>query len=700
MTPRKEILWRVKLVYLLLLAFGLIIFFRIVFLYFFFDDEKIKAAQEIVTKMDIIEPVRGDICAYDGKVLATSVPYYEVGIDLNCDGISDKIFNSKKDSLAHSLSQLFPEKSKEDFINELNKYRDNGSRYYRISRSVSYDVLKKMQDFPILRRGQFGGGFLYFEYHKREMPFGDLCRRTIGYISSENNRGFVGLEQAFDNELYGVEGRTVKRRIAGGMYMPVKDGNQIEPRDGFELFSTIDIAIQDVAETALERRLKYHEADHGSVVVMEVKTGKVRAIANLTRTENGNYIEAYNYAVGELTDPGSTFKLASVMVALEDGLASPNDMVDTEDGTTKYYNHIMRDSHKGGYGVITLQRAFEVSSNVGISKIIDNHYRNKQEHFVDRLYQMNLNQPTGVVIAGEPNPSIRYPGDPKWSGLSLPQMSIGYEVQLTPLQILCFYNAVANDGKMMRPIFAESLKYRGETIKIFEPEIINASICSLQTIVMAKRMLEGVVEVGTATNLKNDNYKIAGKTGTALVNYGRDTEKEYQASFAGYFPADNPKYSCIVVINKPDKTTGYYANAVSGPVFKEISDKIYATDPEFYQSNCEETIAHLPVAKKANRKDLDKVYKCLNINTNSNSIRDCDWVEPLTGETDVKYKIRGYSDKSSIPDVRGMGLKDAIMLLESFGLRVKVKGRGKVIKQEPMQGEPVFQGNYVTIIMG
>lgn len=700
MTPRKEILWRVKVVYLLLLAFGLIIFFRIVYLHFFFDQEKIKAAQKIVTKLDIIEPVRGDICAYDGKVLATSVPYYEVGIDLNCDGISDDVFKTKKDSLALCLSQLFPEKSKDEFLNELNTNRDNGSRYYRISRSVSFDVLKKLQDFPILRRGQFSGGFLYFEHHKREMPFGDLCRRTIGYLDAEKSRGLVGLEQAYDTQLYGVEGKTVKRRIAGGLYMPVKDGNQIEPSDGYELYTTIDISIQDVAETALERRLQYHEADHGSVVVMEVETGKIRAIANLTRTENGNYIEAYNYAVGEITDPGSTFKLASIMVALEDGVVSPNDMVDTENGKTKYYNHTMRDSHEGGYGEISVQKSFEVSSNVGISKVIFENYKNNQEHFVDRLYQMNLNQPTGCVIAGEGIPVIRYPGDPKWSGLSLPQMSIGYEVQLTPLQIVTFYNAVANNGKMMRPIFAESLRYRGEVVKVFEPEIINASICSAQTIVMAKRMLEGVVENGTALNLKNENYRIAGKTGTALVNYGRDTEREYQASFVGYFPAETPKYTCIVVINKPDKTTGYYANAVAGPVFKEIADKIYSTDPEFYQHQYNETIAHLPVAKKANRNDLDKVYSWMKIPTNSNSVRNCVWVEPQTGQADVKYLIRGYSNHTIIPDVRGMGLKDAIMLLESFGLEVKVKGRGKVIRQEPMQGEPVFQGNVVTIIMG
>jgi cell division protein FtsI (penicillin-binding protein 3) len=700
MTPRKEILWRVKLVYLALLIFGMMIFFRVIYLKFFFDKDKITISEKITTKLDVIEPIRGDICSSDGRVLATSVPYYEVGIDLNCGGVTDKLFEEKKDSLALCLSQLFPQKSKQDFLNSLNTYRDNGSRYYRISNDVSFDQLKKLQTFPILRKGQFGGGFLFFEYYKREMPFGMLCSRTIGRINLEKGEGVVGLEKSFDKELYGVEGLTVKRRIAGGQWMPVKDGNEVAPSDGYDLITTIDINIQDVAETALERKLIYHDADHGSVVVMEVATGKIKAIANLTRTENGTFIEAYNYAVGELTDPGSTFKLATVMVALEDGVTNPLELVDTEDGTTRYYNHIMRDSHVGGYGVITLQRAFEVSSNVGISKIINKYYVNNQEHFVDRLYQMNLNQPTGIAIAGEGIPIIRYPDSDQWSGLSLTQMSIGYEVQLTPLQILTFYNAVANNGKMMRPMLAESLNYRGEIVKQFEPEIIKSSICSAQTVAMVQHMLLGVVENGTAMNLKNSNYKIAGKTGTALVNYSKNTEKEYQASFVGYFPAEDPAYSCIVVINKPDKTTGYYANAVAGPVFKEIADKIHATDPEFYQNYASANVDVLPNAKCANKKDLDLVFKWLRIPSNSNSVRDCMWVKPQNIDSQVKYVVRGFSDKSKIPDTRGMGLKDAMMLLESFGLNVQVKGRGRVIKQEPRGGEMVIPDANVIITLG
>ena len=700
MTPRNEIIWRVKVVYIILLAFGLLVFFKVLHLHFFYDESKIAEAQKVSTKMDIIEPVRGDICAHDGRVLATSVPYYEVGVDLGCDGISDKLFKDKVDSLALCLSSMFPDKTVDEFRNILISKRDNNSRYYRIAQSVNYDQLKQMQQFPIFRKGQFGGGFLYFEHSKRDKPFGMLCKRTLGIVREDNKHGLVGLEKAFDTDLYGVEGVTVKRRISGGQWMPVKDGNEIEPRDGLTLISTIDINIQDVAETALERKLIYHLADHGSVVVMEVATGKIRAIANLTRNEYGNYIEAYNYAVGEATDPGSTFKLASVIAVLEDGYSNPMELIDTEDGTTMYYNHKMRDSHQGGYGIITLQRAFEVSSNVAISKIINKYYFNNEERFVDRLYRMNLNQLTGVIIAGEAAPILRYPDDSQWSGISLPQISIGYEVQLTPLQILNFYNAVANNGKLMRPILAESLNYRGEIVTQFEPEVINPSICSGKTLAMVKIMLEGVVENGTATNLKNENYMIAGKTGTALVDYGTGGEKEYQASFVGYFPADNPRYSCIVVINKPDKTTGYYANAVAGPVFKEISDKIHASDPDFYQQYSTANTDILPKAKKGSREDLDEVFSWLRIPTNSTSIRDCKWVMPQQGDKEISYSIRGYSDKTKIPDVRGMGLKDAIMLIEEFGMNVIVKGRGKVIKQEPSAGQKVMPGGTISIILG
>jgi cell division protein FtsI (penicillin-binding protein 3) len=432
---------------------------------------------------------------------------------------------------------------------------------------------------------------------------------------------------------------------------------------------------------------------------MEVSTGYVKAIANLGMTDDGDYRETYNYAIAESTEPGSTFKLPSIMAALEDGVVDTSDMFDTGDGTTKYYNHITRDTKP--HGKISVKKVFEESSNVGTSMIIYQNYKNNPKDFVNRIYAWKLNKPLGIQLKGEADPVIRYPGDNLWSGLTLPMMSYGYEVLLTPLQILTFYNAVANDGKMMRPLFVSAVMRNGNVIKSYEPEVIINSIASRSTIRKARKMMEGVVEEGTAINLKNPNYKIAGKTGTAQIaknksGYKTGNKMTYSASFVGYFPAENPIYSCIVVVNSPSNGV-YYGNIVAGTVFKEISDKVYAT--RFFKDYLPEGTEVKPSAPDAGngyRTDINEVLK--NIDVHYRRTADNDWVATRENGDTVRLADIKLS-KGLVPDVRGMSLRDAIYLLENSGIRVRYNGRGRVLRQSPEHGARYYEGSVVSLEM-
>jgi len=700
MSERTNILVKYNLLYMAMAAFALLIIGKIIYFQFFYDKALIEEALKSTRVYTTIEPTRGDIYSSDGKLLATSVAYFEAGMDPNCDAINQEIFDENVDSLSLCLSQLFPEKTQAQYKQELIAARDGGSRYYRFSYNINYSEFKLMQDFPLVRKGRTKGGFVYQKTYKREKPFGELAKRTIGTVSAPGRKG-VGLEDAYDKDLKGIEGHTVKERIPGNMWMPVEDAQYVEPQDGYDLITTIDIGLQDVAETALERQLIKHDAEFGTVVVMEVKTGKVLAIANLKRHPDGYYFEEMNFAVGHAADPGSTFKLASVIVALEDGYCDPEDLLETGNGVTSYHGKKMKDSHEGGYGTITLQKAFEVSSNVGISMLIDENYSYQPGKYVAGLEKLHLNEPLNVSIRGEATPVIHKPTDKEWSGLSLTQMSIGYELQITPLQILTLYNAIANNGIMVRPIFAEALSYRGQIVKEFETEVIDPQICSKKTLAIVRRMLEGVVENGTATNLKSENYKIAGKTGTAQMQYGNDSlGLEYHASFVGYFPAEDPEYSCIVSIYKP-RQKGFYGNVVAGPVFKEIADKIYATNPKYHRFTSNFSVSEsIPYAKKGNKKETENVYKWLQISTNNNNVAQTDWVAPEVAQHKVTYHPVNFSDKTKVPNVINMGLKDAIVILEQAGLKVYVSGRGRVNRQVPAPGDAFTKGDLITIYLG
>ena len=703
MSLKKDILWRIGIVYLGIFLFALLIFGRIFYLQFFEKHKWKNFAQKQTLKNITIEANRGDIYDENGRSLATSVPHYEVRLDFQSDAISENYLGKNIDSLALCLSRLFRDKTEAEYRNLLLIAKKSSNRYFLLKKNVTYDELKQLKTFPIFRRGQYKGGLICIKKNQRIRPHGILAARTIGYTTQGESGNIVGIEGAYDHYLKGVEGIRLMHRLSGGVWMPLNENNEVEPKNGMDVVSTINVNIQDVAENALYRQLKLHEAHHGCAVLMEVKTGRIRAIVNLERDENGNYNEHYNYAIGESTEPGSTFKLPALMAAIEDGYVDLGDTINTGNGVAKYYDLEIKDSKKGGHGRISVKRVFEISSNVGMSSIINDHYKNNPRRFIDRLYRMNLNQKAGISIKGEGKPYIKYPGDPLWSGVSLPMMSFGYEVRLTPLQILTFYNAVANNGKMVKPRLVDEIRNHGKTTTRFNTEVLNPSICSFSTIKKAKKILEGVVENGTAENLGGADYKIAGKTGTVkLANkeygYQYKSKASYQASFVGYFPADKPAYSCIVVVNSPSKNV-YYGNLVAGPVFKEIADKVYATSidiqkPLQAKENKEDII---PYTKSGYKEELETALSNLNIPVQPDKINS-QWVVTAKKETHVGYKAY-KATANLVPNVKGMGLKDALFLLENAGLEVEVEGRGTVIGQSIEPGRRIIHGQRIILTM-
>ncbi|MFO7843130.1 MAG: penicillin-binding protein [Bacteroidales bacterium] len=703
MSLKKEIVWRVGVVYIFILVFAMLIVGKILYLQLIEGNTWKEKAQKLTLKDITVESNRGDILAADGRLLASSIPYYEIRMDTRSTGMDDGTFERGVDSLSISLAQLFKDKSASAYKRELINARKNGERFHLIKRRVNYNQLKELKNFPIFRHGRYKGGFIAMQTNIRIQPHVSLASRTIGYTTKGVGGNIVGIEGAYDKELKGVEGVRLMQRIQGNVWMPVNDGNEVEPKDGKDVVTTIDVNVQDVATNALLKQLLKHEADHGSAVLMEVATGEIKAIVNLQRNSNGQYKETYNYAIGEITEPGSTFKLASIIAALEDGYVDLNDTIDTGKGEIQYYDKKLTDSKIGGYGKITVKEVFEVSSNVGISKIITESYTGREEKFINRLYRMNLNNKLGLDIKGEGSPEIKYPGDKYWSGVSLPMMSIGYEIRLTPLQILTFYNAIANNGKMVKPKFVKALMYHGNVVKKIDTEVINPSVCSKATLHKVRKMLEGVVETGTATNIKNKNYKIAGKTGTAQIaniesGYSDKSKLSHQASFVGYFPADNPKYSCIVVVNSPSRNI-YYGNLVAGPVFKEIADKVYATRFDMHGKKLADISddVKVPYTKHSYRHELDYVLRELGIHVYDDEV-DSDWVLTTKKDSCVKLSNR-FIDHQFMPNVAGMGVKDAVFILENLGLEVEIQGRGTVLKQSIKQGAKIIVGQRVVLEM-
>jgi cell division protein FtsI (penicillin-binding protein 3) len=694
---KKQIMLRVWLVFIGFFIFGIAIVGQIIRIQFVQGQYWRSKQDSLTTDIRTIEASRGNIFSADGSLLATSVPIYEVRMDTKAEGLTDKVFNEGVDSLALGLAGLFNDRPKAEYKQGLKEARRDGARYYLVHRNVSYVDLQKMKKFPLFRMGRNKGGLMTEQRNERELPFKQLASRTIGEYRDVKP---VGIEASFDSDLKGISGRRLMQRIAGGVWMPMNDDEEVEPRDGNDLVTTIDINIQDVAESALHENLIKQNADHGCVVLMEVATGEVKAIANLSRSKGGDYVEDFNYVVGEATEPGSTMKLASLLVAMDDGLLELTDQVDLGNGECFYSGRRMKDSHPPKKPIYTALECFMKSSNVGVSKLIYQRYADKPQQFIDGLKRFHLNEKLGLEIPGEGQPFIRDTKDKYWSNLSLPWTSIGYECHLTPLQILTLYNAVANDGKMVKPKFVKEILNHGQIVKAYPTEIIADKIVKESTIAKARKMMEAVVDSGTGRNVKNPYYKVAGKTGTAQIAHSRygysKGSSTYQASFVGYFPADNPKYSCMVVVYAPSSDV-YYGGDVAAPIFREIADKVYSTHADMHDALAKNDSVKnaMPFIKAGQQKELNKVLAKLNISAASEN-KDAAWVSVSNENNTLQITERKISN-GVVPDVAGMGLRDAIYLLENEGLKVQIYGRGVVTKQSLTPGTAIQKGQQIVI---
>ena len=630
--------------------FAIAVVFKLVNIQFV-QGEEYRALAEKRTLEDFDIPAnRGNVYSADGSLLATSIPKYDIRID----AIQAKpaTFEKYIGALADSL-HVYKGKPASYYKNIIRKARKNKNRYFLLARNISYSDYIRMRNFPLLNLGAIKGGLIVEQTTRREHPMGGVASRSIGYerFDEDGNVSRAGIDGAFGVKyLRGTNGKRRKQRIGNGQWKPIADYDQVEPKDGYDVYTTIDVNIQDIAHHSLLKQLELYEAEHGCVVVMDVKTGEVKAIANLAKTSKGTYYEKRNYAVYEAHEPGSTFKVMALMAALEDKVIDTSTVVDTKKGRKKFYGRVITDSGNG-FGEISAARALEVSSNIGLATIIDDNYAKQPQKFIDHLKDWKLNDSLNISIMGEGIPDIPEPGDSNWSRNALPSIAYGYNLTITPLQTLTFYNAIANNGEMIKPRFLKAVKSFDKNIEVFEKEVIIDEICSDKTLFEVQDILKNVVIRGTGQRMYSETFSMAGKTGTARTDYA-DLEKwykdkKYVSSFAGYFPADNPKYSCIVVIHKPSTKVGYYGADVSGPVFKRIAQKIYTDTPI-----------------------IDEV-ESLDFNNN------------LVNEDFESYYDNAQKYKTLMPSVVGMPAMDAIALLENLqvDVRVKLTGSGIIRKQ-------------------
>lgn len=698
MSVKKDIFWRIGLAYLCMMLLGIAIAWKVFYIQNVEGTHYRAMADSITTKYVPVPAERGNIYSADGRLLATSLPSFEVRMDMKADGLTNDVFHQNIDSLSLSMTSLFHDKSYLDYKKQFTAARKRGDRYFLVRKNVTYPQLLELKTFPIFRYGQFKGGLIVIQQNKRDYPYKELANRTIGYMRDATVQP-VGLEGSYNKQLTGLDGKRLVQKVSGGEFLPINDKNEIDPQNGKDVITTLDVNLQDVAEHALLRTLVTNEADHGCVVVMDVKTGAIKAMANLGRNEQGGYWEDYNYAVGESHEPGSTFKLASMIALLDDGYVDIEDTVDVELGIHQFWNQTMRDAEHHNLRRISIESAFAHSSNVGISKLVYQHYNKDPEKYLQHLRSLGLDKKLNIEIPGEQQPYIKSTKDKRFTRYSLPWMSVGYELKVSPLQMLTLYNAVANNGVMMKPYLVQQIQEYGKPIQQFAPTVINKKICSDKTLQSLRILLQDVVDSGTARNLKNPNYSIAGKTGTAQIaddKHGYAT-KVYQSSFVGYFPSDKPLYSCIVVVNSPSKGV-YYGAAVAGPVFKELADKIYSTDLDVHPpvDVFASTVASSPIAKSGYQSDL--LFVCNKLGIKNQSQTENPWVMVALNENTLELEDKKITEQSGIvPDVTGMGLRDALYLLESCGLHVSVNGAGSVLSQSIQPGSRIEKGQGISI---
>jgi cell division protein FtsI (penicillin-binding protein 3) len=696
MNTRQQIAIRVRIGFLAICLLGIAIISRAFYIQTYQGKYYIGLADSFTISKIVLPAERGNIYATDGRLLATSLPIFDLGLDVKTSLRNEKLFRQHIDSFSLLLSETFRDKTTEQYKNDILKHRKKDKGYYVIKRNIAYNTRLEMENWPLLRNGQYATGLVFDERKQRLKPFGWLADRTLGYLKKDA-KGLVGvgLEKRFDSILTGKPGNTLAQKISGGYKIPLESPENVSPQPGKDLHTTIDIEFQDVAEDALHRALKHHGADHGCVILMECKTGKIRAIANLGRNLDSTYAEVKNYAIAEAESPGSTFKIATAAALVEDGWVTCRTKVDLSHGNAMFYGLPVRDHDIPEKNVIDFKRAIETSSNVAVAKLADKYYNHTlgKQKFYSYLEKFGFTQKIDIELDGTAQPVVRH--YKKWTTTSIPFMAHGYEMQVTPLHILTFYNAIANQGVMVKPTLVEKITHYNTTIDSFSTVVINDKILSPKTIAELRFMLEGVVENGTAMNLKTEYLKVAGKTGTAKIAQGKEGYKTavYQASFCGYFPAENPMYSMIVVVHSPTQN-GYYGNKVAGTIFKEVADKVYSKSLKM-QKPIQQLMAHkdYPSIAKGNTDDLKRVYAL--------------WYKKIIAdeETWCNVKKDGSTirlsaveiENAKVPEVTGMGMRDAVYLLENAGLKVNVLGRGKVRNQSIKPGETVVKGAEITI---
>jgi cell division protein FtsI (penicillin-binding protein 3) len=647
--------YRLAFVVVCVVAFAFAIAIKLFNIQWVGGDYYRKLAKQRTVKNFEIPANKGNIYSSDGSLLATSIPEYTIRFDAVTP--SEENFEKYYVALSDSLAKLVG-KSSGEFQRDLRKAKNTKNRYFLVAKKLTFTEYMRVKQFPLFKLGANKGGIIAEQQTVRKHPVGLIANRTIGY-ERDGNQG-KGLEYAFRKYLNGTNGHHWMQKIAKNQWKPISDINELDPVDGYDVISTIDVFIQDIAHHALLKQLEFYKADHGCVVVMETNTGYIKAISNLGKSEDGSYFETQNYALTESHEPGSTFKLMDLIALIDDKKADTSSVYNSNGGIVMIQGRPVKDSNHHGYGIASLAKGFEVSSNTILVQATYQAYKNNPWQFINRINSYGLNKKQGLQIKGEGQPVIPQPGAKNWYGTTLPWMAFGYGVSMTPLQTLSLYNAVANDGKMVKPIFVSEIKEWSKTIKKYDPEVINPKICSDETLLKVRKVLENVVKNGTGKSLYSADFSMAGKTGTAQVNYGK-AEMSYASSFVGYFPADQPKYSCIVVVHNPDKSKGYYGADVAGPVFKRIAQKIFT--------------------------DVPNTNKFTNIKLKSKK------QEALYSE--FEKKSQGNTNK--VPNVKGMAGMDAVSLLENLGFKVKFIGVGKVKKQSINPGETFKKNQIITI---
>ena len=658
-------------------------------------------ADRFVRENVIVFPTRGNIISADGKLMASSLPEFRIYMDFKAGGVKkDTMLMNHLQEICEGLHRIFPDQSAAEFRRTILKGRKLGSRNYLLyPKRISYIEYKEVKKLPVFSLNRYSSGLHELAYNQRKKPFGSLAMRTLGDLYPDTALGAKnGLELTYDKYLKGEVGITHRQKVRN-QYLNIVDK---APVDGCDLITTIDVDMQDIAEKALVDQLTNLQAEAGVAIVMEVKTGEVKANVNMTRAGDGKYYEMRNLAVSNLMEPGSTFKTASIMVAMEDGYITPDYEVDTEQGIVNMHGSRMRDWnwYKGGYGVINVTKILEVSSNIGVSKIIDKFYGDNPQKFIDGIKRMSIDTPLNLGFVGEASPKILGPKERYFAKTTLPWMSIGYETQIPPIYILNFYNAIANNGKMVKPKFVKSITKDGNIIKDFPTETINEQICSEHTLEQIQMILKSVVANGLAKPAGSKLFSVSGKTGTAQISQGKAGYKsggtKHLVSFCGYFPSEKPMYSCYVAIQAPKASPS--GGIQAGSVFSKIAERVYAKHLFFDLAQAKDsTSIMIPDTKNGNLKETAYILDELDIKYNKPG-NNIEWCKASDESDNVLLSELNINEKL-IPNVRGMGAKDAVFLLEERGLRVRLSGMGKVVSQNIPPGSTAKKGQTITLTL-